>query len=90
MKYYVQFKTINNKGILWDATGSDGVFILDGRNSLENMIIDANERMKQLSKVRTFKGFDIIRGDKIRDGNTVMYRVAVNPHYQGQLGPFYE
>lgn len=46
-----------------EACGSDGVFILDGRNNLDTMIDDAFSRMHTLRKVSRFSGFKIMRGD---------------------------
>jgi len=63
MKYYVQFLDKNLKGEIGEACGSDGVFILDGRNSLSTMLDDAYERMARFDKLHNYVGFTIRRGD---------------------------
>jgi len=63
MKYFVQFKTIDLAGRLTDALGSDGIFILDGRNELGTMVQDAYDRMEKLRFVKKYKFFEIHKGD---------------------------
>ena len=63
MKKYVQFLTQNQNGKIDRALGSDGIFILDGRNTLETMIDDATTRQWQLRKIHTYIGFEIRSGD---------------------------
>lgn len=68
-KYFVQFlddkysydihKGPVKTGEVCDALGSDGVFILDGRNSIDTMVQDAMNRMKNLLKIKSFRGFEI-------------------------------
>lgn len=88
MKYYAQFLE-NSSGQTWcpikkglvsapitivDAMGSDGVFILDGRNSLSTMINDATKRMKSLSKVKpNYIGFKIMRGEKFTKSKEIYH-----------------
>jgi hypothetical protein len=66
MKYHVQFleQSIVDNGLLVEALGSDGVFILDGRNTLETMKEDAMDRLRALRKVRKFVGFVIKEGNR--------------------------
>jgi len=61
---YVQFL---QGGI--EACGSDAVFILDGRNSVDVMKEDARDRAQYLRRVRKYDGFRIYRGQRIMDGN---------------------
>jgi len=69
MKAYVQFLTVNNK-ILMEAMGSDGVFILDGRNSLRTMIIGIMKRMNKLRHVRSdFIGYRIYKSERFDNKN---------------------
>ena len=77
MKAYVQFTetvdiTFNRVIMEWvkcepqekDCIGSDGVFILDGRNSIDTMIEDAKDRAKKLKNIKPWiSGFKIIKGD---------------------------
>ena len=65
MKYYIQFYTGENN----EALGSDGVFILDGRNSTYNMINDGRDRAWQLRNIKKFYGFKIMRGERFKDSN---------------------
>jgi hypothetical protein len=50
--------------------GSDAIFKLDGRNNIGTMVKDAKDRMKQLSSVQTYTGFNICIGS-LRDHRTV-------------------
>ena len=45
-----------------ECVGSDGVFILDGRNSLDTAINDAYERSDKMKGVQHFGGFQIRTG----------------------------
>jgi len=49
MKYYVQFYKVSDttSNSKTEVLGSDGVFILDGRNKLLTMIADAKRRIHQ-------------------------------------------
>ena len=51
--------------------GSDGIFILDGRNNLSTMIIDCKERIYKLRFVQpSIDGFEILKG-RIGQGNQI-------------------
>jgi len=79
MKYFVQFlvessgkkfqdgKMVDVAKFPVNALGSDGVFILDGRNNLNTMIVDAKQRKEQLKNVKTFVGFKIMQGERFTD-----------------------
>jgi hypothetical protein len=69
MKVYVQFltKALDGKEII-DLLGSEGVFILDGRNSLATWKADATERAYRMRKVHpTIVGWKIIVNDRFTD-----------------------
>jgi len=72
MKYYVQFTHVENNKMV-DNLGSDGVFILDGRNTLRTMICDVMVRTDQLRKVANIDGYRIIKADRFTDEGTVIY-----------------
>ena len=72
MKYYVQFTHVR-KNEMKRNLGSDGVFILDGRNSLDTMKVDAMIRMNQLRNVACIDGYRIIKADRFTDEGTVIY-----------------
>lgn len=90
MKYYAQFQTessgqafkdgkmINVTKFPIDALGSDGVFILDGRNSLCTMKEDAKQRMQQLSKVRSFIGFKIMQGERFTKSKEIYNSLEIS------------
>ena len=77
MKAYVQFmetrtQKFNNSTMQFesctpfevDCIASNGIFILDGRNSLETMIEDAKQQVKRLQYVKPFiSSFKIMKGD---------------------------
>ena len=70
---YVQFYTtgcMTGKEI--ECSGSDGVFILDGRNRLDIMIQDAKDRIRQLRFVKSdIVAFSICKGDRFSDSREV-------------------
>ncbi len=84
---YAQFKTIltqkwNSKKMklepcaprVVDACGSDSVFRLDGRNNINNMIFDTEQRMNRLKNVQSYLFYDIVKGSKIQNNNQVLYK----------------
>ena len=74
MKVYAQFLTININGKLSETLGSDGVFILDGRNNINTWKVDAMVRMNQLSNVQpNYIGYRIYKGNRFSDNNTMIY-----------------
>lgn len=72
MKFYVQFTHIRNNKVV-DNLGSNGVFILDGRNSTEGMQCDAMLRMNQLRKVANIDGYKIIKANRFTDKGKLIY-----------------
>ncbi len=66
-RYYVQFYAKSLDGTLVEACGSDGVFILDGRNKLQVMKLDAQKQMHRLTKVRTYEYFEIRKCYRLSD-----------------------
>lgn len=68
MKYYAQFMQVNHNRKLMETCGSDGVFILDGRNTPSTMVVDIMIRMHQLKKIKTFDGYRIYKGSRFGQG----------------------
>lgn len=54
-----------------DKLGSDGVYILDGRNTLTNSIQHCIDRAKKLGG--KIVGFDIVKSNRFSDNGTVVY-----------------
>ena len=88
MKYYVQYQqTITStwsseenkflpcKPEQWDMLGSDGVYILDGRNNLETMVNDANRRWGKLLKKDMITGYKIIKADSFTEKGIEIYSI---------------
>ena len=73
MKYYTQFYTDENI----EALGSDGVFILDGRNAIRTMILDSIARAYQLANVKRFHGFEIMKGERFDNSVSVSNYVEI-------------
>ena len=73
MKYYVQFLEPNKDYTkMIEPCGSDSVYILDGRNSIQTMKRDAIERMDKLRHVQSYSGYRIMKGSRF-DNSTVIY-----------------
>lgn len=53
--------------------GSDGIFILDGRNNINSHITAINERIEKMKKVRQIDGFKIFKGATLARDATVVY-----------------
>jgi hypothetical protein len=72
MKYYVQFYRASDPTSKTEILGSDGVFILDGRNNLQTMITDAKRRIHQLKNIHDdIIAFTINRGERFSDSRIV-------------------
>lgn len=68
MRYWVQFLTLStDRSILIDAPGTDGVYILDGRNSQHTMTRDAKRQAQRLSHIRRYAGFQLVKGERFTD-----------------------
>lgn len=67
-KYFAQFFDKNLDGELVEAMGSDGVFILDGRNDMRTWEDDASDRIYKLRNVQKYHGY------QIRYGSFTQYR----------------
>jgi hypothetical protein len=89
MKVYAQFYYMDTtkwtaKGYIkvepfeQEILGTDGVFILDGRNSIDTMIQDAKTRADKLKNVKTIHGFKIIRANKFSDTGTILCDIKYN------------
>lgn len=74
MKYYTQFyrpsdTTSNSKT---EILGSNGVYILDGRNSLPTMIEDARKRISQIKGVHDdIVAFTINKGERFSESHII-------------------
>jgi len=66
MEYYTQFTSVRENKIV-DNMGSDGVFILDGRNNLQTMKCDSMVQAHRLRKVSNIDGYKIIRSRRFTD-----------------------
>lgn len=76
MKYYVQFLEKNasyTQEAGWKEEagfripcGSGGVYILDGRNSMETMHKDAKKKAQRMEHFKQFAGYCIVRADNGR------------------------
>jgi hypothetical protein len=54
--------------------GSDGVYILDGRNNFDNMIFDAEMRMEKMRTIHTYIiGYKIIKAQSLLDTGTILF-----------------
>ncbi len=73
MMVYTQFLTTDLKGREVTALGSEGVYILDGRNCLNVQITDSLLRMEKLSNVHNYVGFHIMRGTRFNDDNPILH-----------------
>lgn len=68
MKTYAHFTTNGQENL-----GSDAWFQLDGRNSLEQQVVDAKMRMYRLRLLKPdYNGFQIRRGAKLST-STIIY-----------------
>jgi hypothetical protein len=57
-----------------EAIGSDGVFILDGRNSLSTWVYDAKQRLEKMKQLgKNFIGFTIVKAEKFTDNGREIY-----------------
>ena len=70
MKYFAQFLHVKDNE-LHENIGSDGVFILDGRNTLDTMKRDAQERLFRLRNVSRIDGYRIMKGERFSDAEQV-------------------
>ena len=69
MKYHAQFLVqYTPDGEIQELLGSDGVFILDGRNRFGTMVKDAVKRIDFLKNVQPkIVGFKIMQGSRFGD-----------------------
>jgi len=80
VRRYVQFLYLQD-GELQEACGSDGVFILDGRDRMSTSRIDAYLRMDLLKKVHPeYCGYRIYNGSRFGEGDRVAQWVN-SEHY---------
>lgn len=88
MFYYTQFMTRDLTGDVVEALGSDGVFILDGRNRLGTMAADSLERMDKLKAVQpSFVGFRIMtNSNRSFSGGRCIYEFIKFPNNEAVIG----
>ena len=58
-----------------DILGSMGVYILDGRNTLDNMIFDAKIQAQRLQSIKPIHGIRIMRGNRFDNSKEVEFIV---------------
>lgn len=74
MKWYAYFLTKDANGNECEAMGTDGVFRLDGRNSLFTMLDDAIKRMSLLMSIHpNYHGLKIVKCSAIGSNESVLY-----------------
>lgn len=74
MKYYVQFyrHSYDTTSSKTEILGSNGVYILDGRNNLSTMIEDAKRRIHQLKNIHDdIVAFTINKGERFSESRIV-------------------
>jgi hypothetical protein len=70
---YTQFLELNENGKLQAALGSDGVYILDGRNTIETMHKDAMKRFHKMKKFhKNYVGFKIQKSSRLDDDPEIL------------------
>jgi len=72
MRAYVQFLTRDTLGGECDLLGSEGVYSLDGRKSVDNWVYDAEEMAWRRRKIHKIIGFKIMMGAKFSDGKLLL------------------
>jgi hypothetical protein len=72
MRAYVQFLTRDTLGGECDLLGSEGVYCLDGRKSVDNWVYDAEEMAWRRRKIHKIIGFKIMMGSKFSDGKLLL------------------
>ena len=72
-----QFSDENIKPI--EMCGTDGVFILDGRNNIDTMVFDAEKRMSKMRMIHPdICGYKIIKAQKFSDIGTTLFSTIKN------------
>lgn len=71
MKVYIQFLTTGTKGNIIEKLGSDGVFMLDGRQKLSTWVKDGHDRAYMLRHVSHLVGFKVMVGSRFDNSYTV-------------------
>jgi len=71
MKYHIQFFTKDLKGRIVEALGSDSVFILDGRNSINTMIQDGIAQANRLKAIQPYYIKFEVRQGNIKHNHTI-------------------
>ena len=71
MKAFVQYYIKICTGELIEALGTDGVYILDGRNNIDTMRRDAEEYAYTLHNIHKYHGYMIMRGNDFYSDNAI-------------------
>ena len=66
-----RFSDANIKPI--EMCGSDGAYILDGRNNLNSMILDAEKRLEKIRTIHSICGYKIIKAQRFSDTGTILF-----------------
>lgn len=73
MKYHARMLERRDDGSIVEALGTDAVHILDGRNTVDNMEVDARDYLARYNKyIHNYCGFRIMKGERF--DNSVMLR----------------
>ena len=76
MKFHAQFLVKDLKSEIVDALGTDGVYILDGRNSLTKMISDSKNQMKRMRHMHpNYIGFAIKEGTRFDNSEEIFTKI---------------
>ena len=70
---YTQFIQFDKEGNIVESLGSDGIFMLDGRNKLETMIDDSKDRFTRMTKNihPEYIGFRIMKGPRLDNSRCI-------------------
>jgi len=72
MKYHAQFLELNMANKISEALGTDAVFILDGRNSLDTMEIDTIKQFHRMNEnLHSYCGWRIKKGERFDNSVTI-------------------
>ena len=64
--FWLKFQIKDDEGTIGDALATDSEYMLDGRNSLFHMKLEAFSQLRKLKKVRPhYLGFKIMKGDDV-------------------------
>ena len=83
MVYHAHFLELNLANRVVEALGTDAVFILDGRNTLDNMILDTIKQYHRMNKnLHSYCGWRIKEGTRFDDSKTITGEKNIPIHYK--------